>query len=275
MNDIKIYRFFAVNKKATLYVFNKVNEGNRKLDKLAKEYIKKYSDTNLFDIAAKREKKLYYMIFKDNKYVGDISLDILRYFKQLYINFIHIDTNYQRQGLSKILFNYVVNDVKDNFNKIKTIQGYPTSIEGKYFLESTGFLPDIYYCSSGSKGMYSIYYLNEKDTFLLDQKEYELVCGDTYNYRVNGVKKYNELVNAQKEIDPDFSIKNYQYFLKHNKVKKEIVKPIINSSIFTIDDCDLDDIMPISTPKEEEVIKEKVPSIFTQEYIDTYMQKME
>ena len=54
----------------------------------------------------------------------------------------------------------------------------------------------------------------------------------------------------------DFSIKNYQYFLKHNKVKKEIVKPIINSSIFTIDDCDLDDIMPLSTSKEE-VIKEK------------------
>jgi hypothetical protein len=88
------------------------------------------------------------------------------------------------------------------------------------------------------------------------------------------VKKYIELVNAQKEIDPDFSAKNYEYFLKHNKVKKEIVKPIINSSIFTIDDCDLDDIMPISTSKEE-VIKEKVPSIFTQEYIDTYMDKME
>ena len=52
------------------------------------------------------------------------------------------------------------------------------------------------------------------------------------------------------------------------------MKPIINSSIFTIDDCDLDDIMPLSTSKEE-VIKEKVPSIFTQEYIDTYMQKME
>ena len=122
--------------------------------------------------------------------------------------------------------------------------------------------------------MYSIYYLNEKDIFLLDQKEYELVCGDTYNYRVNGVKRYIKLVNTQKEIDPDFSAKNYEYFLKHNKVKKEIVKPNINSSIFTIDDCDLDDIMPISTQKEE-VIKEKVPSIFTQEYIDTYMDRME
>lgn len=33
--------------------------------------------------------------------------------------------------------------------------------------------------------------LNEKDIFLFDQREYELVCGDTYNYRVNGVKKYN------------------------------------------------------------------------------------
>ena len=193
MDNIKIYRFFAVNKKASLYVFNKVNEGNKKLDKLAKEYIKKYSDTNLFDKAAKREKNLHYLIFKDNKYVGEIYFDILRYFKQLYINFIHIDPNYQRQGLSKILFNYVVNDVKANFKKIKTIQGYPTSIEGKYFLESTGFIPDVYYCSSGSKGQYSVYYLNEKDTFVLDQKEYELVCGDTYNYRVNGVKKYNEL----------------------------------------------------------------------------------
>ena len=26
------------------------------------------------------------------------------------------------------------------------------------------------------------------------QKEYELVCGNTYNYRVNGVKRYIELV---------------------------------------------------------------------------------
>ena len=95
MDNIKIYRFFAVNKKASLYVFNKVNEGNKKLDKLAKEYIKKYSDTNLFDKAAKREKNLHYLIFKDNKYVGEIYFDILRYFKQLYINFIHIDPNYQ------------------------------------------------------------------------------------------------------------------------------------------------------------------------------------
>ena len=60
MDNIKIYRFFAVNKKASLYVFNKVNEGNKKLDKLAKEYIKKYSDTNLFDTAAKREKNLHF-----------------------------------------------------------------------------------------------------------------------------------------------------------------------------------------------------------------------
>ena len=67
---------------------------------------------------------------------------------------------------------------------------------------------------------------------------------------------------------------DFSRFLCYNKVKKEIVKPIINSSIFTIDDCDLDDIMPLSTSKEE-VIKEKVPSIFTQEYIDTYMEKME
>ena len=43
MNNIKIYRFFAVNKKASLYVFNKVNEGNKKLDKLAKEFDETYS----------------------------------------------------------------------------------------------------------------------------------------------------------------------------------------------------------------------------------------
>ena len=211
-NKIEIFRYFAVDIKSYSYVVRR-----SKLTIKARREIKKYSNVNLYDKAATRKKELYYLIYVDNKKAGYAYFTINRYYKQIYLEYIYVEDEYRRNGLAKLLFNRAIEDFKLYFTKIKTIQAVPVSLEGKWLLESIGFLPDVFYSSNGGRGRFSVYYLNEEDTLILDKEEYELVCGNYYNYQLVGVKRYLELVDKLKKEDPNFSKKNYEFYLKNYK----------------------------------------------------------
>ena len=268
-NKIEIFRYFAVNMKSFLYVVN-----NRKLTLKGRREIKKYSDISLFNKAASRKKELYYLIYVNNAKAGYAYFTINRYYKQIYLEYIFVEDEYRRQGLAKLLFNKAIEEFKLYFTKIKTIQAVPVSLEGKLLLENIGFLPDVFYSSSGGRGRFSIYYLNEEDTLILDKEEYELVCGDFYNYQLVGVRKYLELVDKFKTEDPDFSKKNYDLYLKNFKKEREKrvkVKKTPNDSIFKIDNCSLDSF---DGGPDLGFELEVVPCMFSQEYLDNYLTKM-
>ena len=272
MANIEVYRYFDISDRVGKYIFR----SNRKLTLKEKRYFKKYSDVSLFDKAGNRKRNLYYFVYVDKKYAGYLSLEIHRYFKQLYIEFIYVDDEFRQMGLAKLMFKHAVEDAKKYFKKIRTIQAFPTSLEGKWFMESAGFLPDVYYCSRQLRGTYSVYYLYEEDTFILDQKEFELVCGTDYKFTLVGVKRYLKLIEELKVKDPSFSEKNYCFFLKHlKKDRKYVPKPRKQTeydSIFTSGNFSMDFSMQ-QAPDLGIELKE-VPCMFSQEYVDRYLHEM-
>ena len=270
MPNIEMFIFFALHKEPSEYIFKKTN----RLTNKAKSIIRKYSNMKYYNETCKRKEYIYYLIYVDNIYAGFIELEARRYYKQLYIKFICLEPQYRGKGYSKLLFNFAANDIKENFKNIKTISAIPAFIEGKYFMESVGFIPDVYYCSSGRKGEYSIYYLYEEDTFVLDQTEFEDLCGNKYNYKPCGVKRYMKLIEQEAKKDPDFSYKNYRYYWSHiKKDRKSTQKRKHNdyANLFkaTMDTAPSLDIF--DEPKEEKV----VPNMFSKEYLDTYMKYCE
>lgn len=270
MADIKMFRFFSIHKEPSEYIFKKTN----RLTNKAKAILKKYSNMKYYNETCKRKDYIYYLIYVDNNYAGFIEFEARRYYKQLYIKYIFLNEEYRGNGYSKLLFNFAINDLKENFKNIRTISAVPAFMAGKYFMESVGFIPDVYYCSSGGKGVYSIYYLYEKDIFVLDQEEYEDLCGSKYNYKLCGVKRYMKLIEQEREKDPDFSYKNYRYYWANLKKSRKLAKrrkqtQYDNLLSNTISDApDFDDFFEI---QEEKV----VPSMFSKEYLDTYMDNFE
>ena len=213
MPNIELFCFFAVHTKPCKHIL--INKSD--LTDESRAILAKYSNWAYFDQMCKRKDKLEYLIYIDNKYAGFVELTPKRYFKQFYIEYVYLHPEYRGNGYSKMLFDFAVKDIRKNMPKMRTISAIPATIEGKQFMESVGFLPDIYHCSDGSVGFNSIYYIHETDIFVLDQPEYELLCGNKYNFNVCGVKRYMHLVNQAKQLDANFSAKNYAYYLAHHK----------------------------------------------------------
>ncbi|MBQ8433660.1 MAG: GNAT family N-acetyltransferase, partial [Clostridia bacterium] len=276
--------------------------------KTTREYLQKYSDVAYYNTACKRKEFIYYLIYVDGKNVGYLELEPKRYFKQFYINYVFVEEEYRRNGYSKLLFEYAVEDIRKNFPNIWTISAVPAFIEGKYFLESVGFLPDIFWHSAVTPGCFCIYYLYDEHIFLLDQPEYELLCGNDYNYKLCGVKRYVQLVRQAKAKDPNFSAKNYAYFVAHRKEPRKytrkhkptkydsLILPTFDTPSFDVFSGDVstfdtppafdagpsfDDIggpsldISTSSPTPEQTKPAEVPSLFTDEYIANYMKYLD
>lgn len=268
MAKIECFRFLGLHKKPCQYIFNEA----KRLTNKAKAILKKYSNLSYYNEICKRKDYVTYLLYVDDVYAGYLEFEPNRYYKQFYVKYILLHEEFRGNGYSKILFNFAVNDIKENFKNILTISAVPASMEGKYFLESVGFIPDVFYCSRVARGSFSIYYLNEKDVFLLDKEEYELICGDKYNYKLCGVKRYIELVNKAKEKDPTFSINNYNYYLTHFKKDRKIVKRKKKKKsefdgLFTSVMGDIPSFDDFGMLEEEKI----VPCMFTEEYLNIYM----
>lgn len=268
MAKIECFRFLGIHKKPCEYIFKKTN----KLTNKAKAILKKYSNLSYYNEICKRKDYVTYLIYVDGLYSGYIEMEPSRYYKQFYIKQIFLNEEVRGNGYSKILFNFAVNDIKENFKKIITISAIPGSMQGKRFLESVGFIPDVFYCSKTSGGSFSIYYLYEKDVFVLDKKEYELICGNTYDYKLCGVRRYIDLVNKAKEKDSEFSIKNYNYYLTHFKKERKVVKKEKKKTKNKFDGLFTTVMGDIPTFDDFGMVEEKkeVPCMFSEEYLNTY-----